>query len=137
MILLDCCWACRVLHCRRCVKVWANFDTMKHVAHCASWVVGVDFALFAHRAFLRLCFFLFFFGCVNVVRLSCTSFLFFFRPTLPTKSVRGAHRMLSKQFSHERAKHWRCVAWWPCNTCCTECQCLPTDSGARIRPFMQ
>ena len=32
-------------------------DTMKHVAHCASWVVVVDLALFAHRAFPRLCFF--------------------------------------------------------------------------------
>ena len=24
-------------------------DTMKHVAHCASWVVGVGLALFGHR----------------------------------------------------------------------------------------
>ena len=31
---------------------------------------------------------------------------------------------------------WGCVAWWPCNTCCTECQCLSTDGGARIRSFL-
>ena len=65
----------------------------------------------------------------------CTSFLFF-RPTLPTKSVRRAHRMLWNSSPTNVPSIWGCVAWWPCNTCCTECQCLSTDGGARIRSFL-
>ena len=79
-------------------------DTMKHVSHCASWVVGVDLALFGHRAFTRLCFFSVFLwlcecGAVELY------FVSFFQADFANEERAWGTLIPLKQFSHERAKH--------------------------------